>query len=138
MRGRAVSWLRALVGAIGAEVATIACAVGWVAVYSHLINAGQTLELYQAYAQRSAPWVAVIAGAPIFYAAGRWIARTRASALALFGVYLLLDASLIAFSGEPVERLPLGFIAASWLTKLIACYWGGSDGERTRGAAPLR
>lgn len=138
MRGRAVSWLRALVGAIGAEAATIACAIGWVAIYSHLINAGQPLEHYQAYAQQSAPWVAVIAGAPIFYAAGRWIARTRASALALFGVYLLLDASLIALSGEPVERLPFGFIAASWLTKLIACYWGGSDGERTRGAAPSR
>lgn len=136
MRGRAVSWLRALVGAIGAEVATIACAVGWVAIYSHLIKPGQALEHYQAHAQQSAPWVSVIAGAPIFYAASRWIARTRASALALFGAYVLLDACLIALSGERVERLPLGFIAASWLTKLIACYWGGSDGERTRDAAP--
>ena len=138
MKNGDIGWIRALVGAIVAEGVQIACVFGWVAIYSHLINPGQQLDHYQAYAQQSAPWVAVIAGFPIFYAASRWIARVRSSALALFGFFFFLDAGLTALSGVPFEQLPLGFFAASYLTKLAACYWGGSHGQRTRATALTR
>ena len=82
-----ISWGRACAGALIAEIAQIAAAFGWVAIYSYLINPGQPMATYEAHAQVSGPWVSLLAGAPIFYAASRWIARSRPTALALFGSF---------------------------------------------------
>ena len=72
-----IDWGRACAGALIAEIAQIAAAFGWVAIYSYLINPGQPMATYQAHAQASGPWVSILAGAPNFYAASRWIARSR-------------------------------------------------------------
>src|SRR6266576_2941159 len=82
-----INWGRACAGALIAEIAQIAAAFGWVAIYSYLINPGQPMATYQAHAQASGPWVSILAGAPIFYAASRWIARSRPTALALFAIF---------------------------------------------------
>ena len=82
-----ISWGRAGAGALIAEITQIAAAFGWVAIYSYLINPGQPMATYQAHAQASGPWVSILAGTPIFYAASRWIARSRPTALALFGIF---------------------------------------------------
>lgn len=134
-----IYWIRATLGAIVAEAAQIACAIGWVAVYSHVLAPGQTLASYQAYAQHSGPWVSVIAGVPIFYAASRWIARSRLTGLALFAIFVLVDGGLIVLATAAATTpapLPIAFIAASYLTKLVACYLGGRRGERSRTSAP--
>jgi hypothetical protein len=115
-----IAWGRAC-----AEVAQIAAAFGWVAIYSHLIKPGQPLAAYQAHAQTSGPWVSVIAGAPIFYAASRWIARSRPSALALFGIFLVIDVGLLVSMTKSWTSIPFILVGLSYVTKLCACALGG-------------
>jgi len=128
MKRSPIRWIRAALGALAAEVGQIAAAFGWVAVYSHLINPGQPMAHYQTYGQASGPWVSIMAGFPIFFAASRWIVGNIPSALILWCVFLLVDGSLLlALPSE--EPLPVALIAASFFTKLAACYWGGRSAE---------
>jgi hypothetical protein len=133
-----IHWLRAVLGAIAAEAAQITCAFAWVALYSHVLNPGRPMTHYEAHAQQSGPWVALIAGFLVFYAASRWIARSRATAMALFVIFAVFDGALTVMavmSMRNVESLLVGLIAASYLTKSIACYFGGLSAERAIGAA---
>ena len=123
-----ISWGRACAGALIAEVTQIAAAFGWVAIYSYLINPGQPIATYQAHAQASGPWVSILAGAPIFYAASRWIARTRRTALALFAIFFVIDGALLVGMIESWSDAPLVLIGLSYLTKLGACVFGGDHG----------
>jgi hypothetical protein len=120
-----ISWGRALAGALIAEVTQIVAAFVWVAIYSYLINPGQPIATYQAHAQASGPWVSIIAGAPIFYAASRWIARSRPTALALFGIFFVIESGLLVAMMESWTGAPFVMIGLSYLTKLWACALGG-------------
>lgn len=123
-----VNWGRAFAGAVLAESAQIAAAFAWVAIYSYLINPGQPFATYQAHAQASGPWVSLVAGAPIFYAASRWIARSRHTALALFAIYAMLDGALLVGMMETWTGAPVVLFGLSYLTKLGACALGGRHG----------
>ncbi|MGC4051195.1 MAG: hypothetical protein QM757_17685 [Paludibaculum sp.] len=123
-----IHWGRAIAGALIAEIGQIAAAFGWVAIYSYAIHPGQPAAAYEAYAQTAAPWVSVFAGAPIFYAASRWIARTRPTALALFGVFFVMDGALLVGMTENWSSAPVVLIGVSYLTKLGACALGGRRG----------
>jgi hypothetical protein len=123
-----IHWRRAGAGALIAEITQIAAAFGWVAIYSYLINPGQPMATYQAHAQASGPWVSIIAGAPIFYAASRWIARSRSTALALFGIFLTIDVALLVGMTESWIGVPFVLFGLSYLTKLGACALGGHHG----------
>ena len=101
-----ISWGRAGAGALIAEIAQIAAAFGWVAFYSYLINPGQPMAQYQVYAQASGPWVSILAGAPIFYAGSRWIARSRPTALALFAIFVVIDGALLVGMTESWTGAP--------------------------------
>ena len=120
-----IGWGRACAGALIAEIAQIAAAFGWVAIYSYFINPGQSMATYQAHAQASGPWVSLLAGAPIFYAASRWIARSRRTALALFAIFLVIDGALLVGMMESWTDAPVVLIGLSYLTKLCACALGG-------------
>jgi hypothetical protein len=120
-----INWGRAGAGASIAEITQIAAAFGWVAIYSYLINPGQPMATYQAHAAVSGPWVSILAGAPIFYAASRWIARTRPTALALFAIFLAIDGALMVAMMESWTGASFGLIGLSCLTKLGACALGG-------------
>jgi FtsH-binding integral membrane protein len=96
-----MNWGRAFGGALIAQIAQIAAAFGWVAVYSYAINPGQPLATYQAHAQASGVWVSILAGAPIFYAASRWIARSQPTALALFAIFVAIDGALLMVETRP-------------------------------------
>jgi hypothetical protein len=111
-----------------AEIAQIAAAFGWVAIYSYVINPRQPVAAYEAYAQTSGPWVSIVAGAPIFYAASRWIAKSRATALALFAVFAVVDGALLVGMTESWSGASLGLIGVSYLSKLGACALGGRQG----------
>ena len=123
-----IDWGRAFAGALIAEIAQIAAAFGWVALYSHVIDPGQPMATYQAHAQASGPWVSILAGAPIFYAASRWIARSRPTALALFAIFLVIDGALLVGMTESWTDAPVVLIGLSYLTKLCACAFGGGHG----------
>ena len=120
-----INWGRASGGALIAEIAQIAAAFGWVAIYSYVINPGQPMATYEAHAQASGPWVSIVAGAPIFYAASRWIARSRPTALALFAIFLVIDGALLVGMMENWTRVAFVQFGLSCLTKLGACALGG-------------
>ena len=120
-----INWGRASAGALIAEITQFAAAFGWVAIYSYLINPGQPMATYQAYAQASGPWVSILAGAPIFYAASRWIAKSRPTALALFAIFVVMDGALLIAMTERWTGAALLLIGLSFLTKLGACALGG-------------
>lgn len=123
-----IRWGRAFAGALAAEITQIAAAFVWVAIYSYLINPGQPLAAYEAHAQASGPWVSVLAGAPIFYAASRWIAKSLPTALALFAIFFVIDGALLVSMTESWTGAPVVLIGLSYLTKLGACALGGRHG----------
>ena len=123
-----INWGRASGGALIAEIAQIAVAFGWVAIYSYVIDPGQPMATYQAHAQASGPWVSILAGAPIFYATSRWIARSRPTALALFAIFVVIDGALLVGMTESWTGVPFVLFGLSYFTKLCACALGGRHG----------
>jgi hypothetical protein len=123
-----MNWLRACAGSLIAQITQIATAFGWVVIYSYLINPGQQMATYQAHAQASGPWVSILAGAPIFYAASRWIARSQPTAIALFAIFLGIDGALLVGMTESWTEAPFVLIGLSYLTKFCACALGGRHG----------
>lgn len=131
-----ICWWRAIGGAVAAEVAQVVAAFAWVAVYSHAIAPGEPFAHYEAHAQASGPWVSIVAGLPIFYAASRWLARSRRNALALYAVFLTVDLAIVVVAGvPPTPGLTLLF-ALSYATKLVACIVGGRHAERPGATHP--
>ena len=140
IRWSEIRWPAAFGGMLLAEVAQIAAAFAWVAFYSYFIHPGETQEFYERYAQASGPWVSLIAGTPIFYLVCRWIgsrdpARAVPTALALFGFLVVVDFPLVLAAGALTPRI-LGFVASSYLLKLLACYLGGRSAARKEVLAP--
>jgi hypothetical protein len=123
-----IAWGRAFIGSLTAQITQIAAAFAWVAIYSYLIDPGHPMATYQAHAQASGPWVSILAGAPIFYAASRWIARSRPTALALFAIFVVIDGALLVSMMESWTDAPFVLIGVSYLTKLCACALGGGHG----------
>ena len=117
-----------MAGALIAQIAQIAATFGWVAVYSHVVNPGQPMSAYEAHAQAAGPWVSIFAGAPIFYAASRWIARSRPTALALFAIFLVIDGGLLVSMVDSWTAALGAVVALRYLTNLGACALGGSHG----------
>ncbi|MBK9251767.1 MAG: hypothetical protein IPM70_07620 [Proteobacteria bacterium] len=110
-------------------------AFGWVAIFSHVIQPGRPFEEYQAHAQVSGPWVSIIAGILIFYAASRWIAGSKRTAMALFGVFLLIDTALLIATWGSATHVPWLLYAVSYVSKGFACYLGGRYAEADMGPA---
>ena len=140
MRWKEIRWGAAFGGMLLAEVAQIAAAFAWVAFYAYVVHPGETPDFYQRYAQVSGPWVSLLAGTPIFYLVCRWIgsrvpSRARATALALFGLFAVVDAALLLAAGTPSPRI-LGFVAVLFLLKLVACDLGGRSAARNEVAEP--
>jgi hypothetical protein len=140
MKIRDVRWGAALGGMLVAEVGQIAATFAWVAFYSYLVHPGETPAFYQQHAEVAGPWVSVLAGTPIFYGICRWIgarnpARAWPTAMALFGLFLFLDGALMFSAGAPSPRL-VGFMAAGYLLKLIACHLAGRRAALSEIAEP--
>jgi hypothetical protein len=131
-------WGRRAVGVLGAllalEVVMVGLAVGFVAVYSHVLAPGQDRAAYEAYAQRAVPWFAVAASAPVFAAfalvcarragaAGRRYARTVTIAVVAF------DAVFCAATPD-VPPAAWGILALASALKCAGLLAGGRLGAR--------
>lgn len=130
-------WWLAIPTAFIVMIANIVIAVAWVAVYSHFIDPGHDEAYYQAYAQASVPYSAIIAGIPLMFLATRYVAgkfpqgnRVKA-ALLVWLVYFLIDLTIMISSGE-LGRLAIFFVA-SFATKFGAAYFGGLTAQRRGG-----
>lgn len=135
-----IRWGAALGGMLLAQVAQIAAAFAWVALYSYLVHPGETPAFYQRYAEVAGPWVSILAGTPIFYLVCRSIgsrapARAWPTAMALFGSFVLFDLTLVLFSGAPLSPRLVGWLAASYLLKLLACHLAGRSAARNEAIA---
>jgi hypothetical protein len=111
-----------------AEVGQIAATFVWVAIYSYVINPGHPDATYVAHAQVSGPWVSILAGTPIFYAASRWIAKSLPTALALFAIFAAIDGGLQVGMTQSWTGALVAVVAFSFGTKLLACVLGGRHG----------
>lgn len=140
MNWKDIRWGAALGGMLVAEVAQIAAAIAWVALYSYAVHPGETPAFYQRYAEASGLWVSLIAGTPIFYLVCRWIgsrvpARAWPTAMALLGLFVLVDLGLVFSMGTMSPRV-FGFVAAGYPLKLLACHLGGRSAARKEIAEP--
>lgn len=131
---RRARWGRALIAVVILEAVMIATAFAWVAVYSHLLAAGESMAHYQSYARKASPLVSLIVGAPVFFVAAALLARSTGPtrALATVGValvvYLSLDAVVIAALAEDqlynwllylpnaLVKAAAAFLGARWQT----------------------
>ncbi len=132
-------WPRILAAIVIAQVTLIAGAVGWVAIYSYLIAPGQPIAAYQAHAQVSGPWVSLILGVPVFFVLGRWLARhrptaARASAIALGAGYVIIDLAILLAAAQ--GAIPWGMVAANYIVKLGAAWFGAVSSTARASAAP--
>lgn len=118
-----------MAGAFLAEVGQVVAAVAWVAFYSYAVNPGQPVETYQAHAQLSGPWVSILAGAPIFYAASRWVAGSKRAARALYVIFLVMDLALLVLLTNGVTTGEVTAFTISYLTKAVACDLGGRTAD---------
>ncbi len=123
MGGRIIA--RGLGLGLVAMLINVLVAFAWVFFYSVAIAPGHDGAFYQAYAQRVAPISGILAGVPIFVAAG-WLAargpRGERAALLPAAAYILLDLLLLGISGLWPA---LWLLALSYLTKLAAS-WAGA------------
>jgi hypothetical protein len=121
-------WLTAILAAVFLMALGVAMTFGWVAIYSHVIDPGHPVEVYQAYADRNAPWISVYASPPLWFIAGWLIGRGREPSRAIdtaFGagfVYAVLDIAIIGAMGAfwPL----IGIILISITTKTLAAAAG--------------
>lgn len=117
--------VRGIMLGVAAMAVVAAASALWVILYSLVIAPGHDGGQYQAYAQRVAPYAAIIVGLPVFLSAG-WLAargrRPMAAALLPALTYVALDVALMATGGTWPS---LGLLAASWLTKFASGAAGG-------------
>lgn len=109
-------------------VSNVLASVLYMVVYGHVLNPGQEPAHYQQHIQVAGPYCSIVAGIPLLFAAGYWVSNwyqrrfQYRPSLIVWGWYLLLDTTILAFSGLTMNLLLL--VAASFLTKLIACLAG--------------
>ena len=119
-------------------IANVLCSVLYMVAYSYLINPGHDSAFYQAHVQIAAPWCSIVAGIPLMFLAGWWVAGWKGSlppvqaALVVWGTYVTIDGAIIATSGAGWAILPL--FTASFVTKLAAI-WAGATRRSRRGQA---
>lgn len=127
-------WWLAIPFALGVMIINILISILYMVVYSHVIDPGHDEAYYQAHAQISTPYSAIIAGIPLMFLAGRWIGgkfpkgNSVAAALLMWFVYFLLDLTIIAAAGVLTQIAVLFVI--SFFTKLAAAYFGGLSAGR--------
>lgn len=125
----------ALVGvAVLVLVANVLASVLYMVVYGHVINPGHAEQFYQAHIQVAAPYCSIVAGIPLMFLAGWWVAGWKSvadgvkAALVVWLAYAAIDLAVLLGAGM-TPRIGMLF-AVSIATKLAAAWLGA----RLRGA----
>ena len=127
---RIKDWIWIITYALLIMAVNVGISVLYMVVYGHLLNPGQPASHYQEHVQIAAPYSSIIAGAPLFYLAGRFLTRrwpttlrVRAALLVAL-IYALIDIALLAATG--VQLRLLIFVVISIATKFLAAFLGGN------------
>ncbi len=119
-------------------VANVAASIGYMVVYSYVINPGHNEQFYRDHITVAAPYCSIVAGIPLMFLAGWWAAGWSSTqhavqaAVIIWLVYALIDGAVLVASGMTARIAAL--FAVSMLTKLAAVYGGALVGRGGRGA----
>jgi hypothetical protein len=121
--------LARLVGvAVAVMIVNVALSFLYMVVYSYMIDPGHDEQYYQDHIQVAAPYCSIVAGVPLMFLAGRWVAGwwngelAVKAALIVWLAYFLIDLLVILAAGLTTTLAILFTI--SFLTKLAAAYYG--------------
>lgn len=115
-------------------IVNVGVSILYVALYSTVINPGQTPEFYQDYAQQAAPYSSIIAGMPLMFLMCWWLSRkwapdfARKSVIVIWIMYVIIDLTVVLASGM-TGRLAV-FVSISLATKLLAALAGAAVGSK--------
>jgi hypothetical protein len=135
--GMKLGHVASLIGvAILVLVANVAVSVLYMVVYGHVIDPGHEPEYYHEHIQFAGPYCSIIAGMPLMFLAGWWVAGwwqkkfgVKAS-LVVWLAYAIIDLAIIMMVGITFRVGALFVI--SFASKLVAAWYGGT--VRTRKA----
>jgi hypothetical protein len=111
-------------------VVNILASILYMVVYGHVIAPGHEPQHYQEHIQIAGPYCSIVAGIPILFLAGWWVAGWWNRSLGLrgaFGVwlaYMVIDICVLLIAGLSL-RVGLLFVV-SFATKLAAVVWGAN------------
>lgn len=121
----------ALIGvAILVLVTNIAASILYMVVYGHVIDPGHDAKYYQDHIQIAGPYCSIVAGIPIMFLAGWWVAgwwrRTLEyrGAILVWLAYSIIDLSILLIAGLSIGVGVL--FVVSFATKLASIYCGAS------------
>lgn len=111
-------------------VANVLASILYMVIYGHVIDPGHEAQYYHDHIQIAGPYCSIVAGIPIMFFAGYWVAGWSQRTLGVRGawfvwlIYGLLDLAILLVAGIT------GWIAAvfviSFATKLAAINAGAS------------
>lgn len=111
-------------------VTNVAVSVLYMVIYGHILDPGHEPNYYQDHIQVAGPYCSIVAGIPILFLAGWWVAGWWRRSLGVRGAlvvwlaYTVIDLTILLIAG-----LSLGvgvLFVMSFATKLAAVYWGAS------------
>ncbi len=116
-------------------ISNVVVSIAYMFVYGYLINPGHPKEYYDQHVQVAAPYCSIVAGIPLMFLAGFWVAGWSGShgllgvkaALVVWLAYAVIDLGIVlAASAKDGLTTKMGvLVAVSILTKLVAAYAGG-------------
>ena len=126
-----------LAGLVGVAVLVLVVNVGvsivYMVVYGHVIDPGHDEQYYREHIKVAAPYCSIVAGMPLMFLAGWWVAGwwdgqfAVKAALAVWLAYALIDIAALVAAGLTTRIAVLS--AVSLLTKLAAVYLGAVAGS---------
>jgi len=114
-------------------VLNVGVSIVYMVVYSHLIDPGHDEQYYREHIKAAAPYCSIVAGMPLMFLAGWWVAGwwegqfAVKAALGVWLAYALIDMSVLLAAGLTTGIAVLS--AVSLLTKLAAVYVGALFGR---------
>ena len=109
-------------------VLNVVASVLYMVVYGHLFNPGHPPQYYQEHIKVAAPYCSIVAGIPLMFLAGYWVAGwwgpslAIKAALTIWAFYFLADLAILPSAG--INGKIAAMFTISFLTKLAAVYLG--------------
>src|SRR5688572_25282655 len=122
--------LASLIGvALLVLVLNVAMSFLYMVVYGYLINPGHPKGYYDEHIKVAAPYCSIVAGMPLMFLAGLWVAGWWGgqlgvkAALVVWLAYAIIDLGIVLAAGGMTAKDTV-LVAVSLLTKLAAAYAG--------------
>lgn len=118
-------------------VLNVAMSIVYMVVYGYLINPGHPKAYYEEHIQAAAPYCSIVAGMPLMFLAGLWVAGWGGgvkAALVVWLAYALIDLGVLLAAGMTAKIAVL--FTVSFLTKLGAAYLGALVAVHRAGPGP--